>query len=221
MAHDGKAPPPEEEGGESAPLWMISFADMMSLLMAFFVMLSTFSSFGPTEAARVRTAVKVALQPYYGGWHRTSPRETMGAQATAAGQYEKGSEKPTLEQAQGRGLLAETQAGDFRARKVFVIESRKVFLGAGAAFSADGRDFLDTLASFMAQSPGRIVISESGPGRDSDLGLLRAVGVIQALAGKGVSRDRCSIGSRAMMQGQGAPSERILEVALLAEGTYR
>ncbi len=221
MAHNAKAPPPEEEGGESAPLWMISFADMMSLLMAFFVMLSTFSSYGPNEAAKVRTAVKVALQPYYGGWYKTTPRETMGAQATAAGQFEKGSEKPTLEQSQGKGLLAETQAGDFRARKVFVIESRKVFLGAGAAFSADGRDFLDTLASFMMQSQGRIVVSESGPGREPDLGLLRAVSVIQALAGKGVSKDRCSIGSQAMMQEGGVRSERILEVALLAEGTYR
>ncbi len=38
-----KGPPPEEKG-ESAPLWIISFADMISLLMAFFVMLLTMSS---------------------------------------------------------------------------------------------------------------------------------------------------------------------------------
>jgi flagellar motor protein MotB len=35
---------PREEKGESAPLWMISFADMISLLMAFFVMLLTMST---------------------------------------------------------------------------------------------------------------------------------------------------------------------------------
>jgi outer membrane protein OmpA-like peptidoglycan-associated protein len=33
-----------EEAGEKAPLWIISFADMISLLMAFFVMLQTMAS---------------------------------------------------------------------------------------------------------------------------------------------------------------------------------
>jgi outer membrane protein OmpA-like peptidoglycan-associated protein len=34
----------EEGGGEKAPLWIISFADMISLLMAFFVMLQTLAT---------------------------------------------------------------------------------------------------------------------------------------------------------------------------------
>ncbi|MCX5645674.1 MAG: OmpA family protein [Phycisphaerae bacterium] len=39
-----KTAPPQEEKGECAPLWIISFADMISLLMAFFVMLLTMST---------------------------------------------------------------------------------------------------------------------------------------------------------------------------------
>lgn len=34
----------QEESGEKAPLWIISFADMISLLMAFFVMLQTMAA---------------------------------------------------------------------------------------------------------------------------------------------------------------------------------
>jgi flagellar motor protein MotB len=39
-----KAQAPQEEQGEKAPLWIISFADMISLLMAFFVMLLTMAN---------------------------------------------------------------------------------------------------------------------------------------------------------------------------------
>ncbi len=41
---DKKHAPVPEEKGESAPLWMISFADMISLLMAFFLMLLTMAN---------------------------------------------------------------------------------------------------------------------------------------------------------------------------------
>ena len=155
MAHGKHKPKQEEESGEGAPLWIISFADMMSLLMAFFVMLSTFSSFGPDEAEKLQKAMTAALAPnFYGGWNPVSPTPAVGPQAIAAGQQEKGSDRSTLEETQGKGMLAETKSEDFRTRKVFLIESNKVFWGAGATLSREGRDFLDTLAAFAAKMPG-------------------------------------------------------------------
>jgi chemotaxis protein MotB len=222
MAHGKHKPKQEEESGEGAPLWIISFADMMSLLMAFFVMLSTFSSFGPAEAERLQKAMTAALAPnFYGGWNAFSPRPAVGPQAIAAGQQEQGSDRPTLEETQGNGLLAETKSEEFRTRKVFLIESRTVFWGAGATLSREGRDFLDTLAAFAARMPGRIVIAESGPDADPELGFNRALRTLTYLAARGVAKQRCCIGTRGTLPDQDSGTERKLEIAILDESIYK
>ncbi len=223
----------EEEGGEGAPLWIISFADMMSLLMAFFVMLSTFSGFGPSEAEKLQRAVRATLAPNYGGWRPHYSRTAVGAQAPAAGQLSKGSEKPTLQDTQGQGLMKETQASDFRKRKVFLVESKTVFWGAGTTLSPGGRGFLDTLASFASQVPGRIVISENGPASQkaqdggqrtalsSDVALLRATTVLHYLTTCGIPKGRCSVGVRGMSPDQSLEKERMLEIVLLDASVYQ
>jgi chemotaxis protein MotB len=221
MAHKPK-PKQEEESGEGAPLWIISFADMMSLLMAFFVMLSTFSSFGPAEAEKLQKAMKAVLAPnFYGGWYPFAPKPAAGPQAVAAGQSEKGSDKPTLEETQGKGLLAETKSEDFRTRKVFVIESKKVFWGSGTTLSRDGRDFLDTLAAFAARVHGRIVIAENGPDADPELAFSRALRTVTYLTSRGISKDRCCIGTEGTLPEQDAHPERTLEIAILDESIYK
>jgi hypothetical protein len=211
----GKPKPQEDDSGEGAPLWMISFADMASLLMAFFVMLTTFSTFGPKESAKLRKVIDVALAPnYYGGWFKNSTRGTMGHQMVATGQNEQGSEKPTLEDATGRGGLTET-AENFRSRKVFLIESEKAFWGNGTTITTEGREFLDCLALLLAKIPGRLAISEVGPGNNTDAGILRAIAIVEYLGGKGVPKNRCGIGTRAISPGADLNNTRILEITLL------
>ena len=218
----GKQKQQEEESGEGAPLWIISFADMISLLMAFFVMLSTFSGFGPDEKTKLERAAKVALSAnYYGGWYRDPPLSSMVRHRRAAEQLEKGSEKPTLEESQGTGLLAETEPADFENRKIFLIESQKVFWAAGTTLSKDGRDFLDLFASFINVRPERIAVSENGPGPDGDLGIYRAIAVISYLNSKGVSKNRFSIGAKGMLPDNNFGAERMLEITLLDETTYK
>jgi len=59
-----KKPPEQEEHGESAPLWIISFADLVTLLMSFFVILAAGrpqdASTDP-EFARVVASIKAAF----------------------------------------------------------------------------------------------------------------------------------------------------------------
>ena len=212
----------EEEGGEGAPLWIISFADMISLLMAFFVMLSTFSEFGEGEKAKLQETGKAALSPNFGGgWYRNRPQGAIVPQSPSAGQSDKGSEKPTLEDRQGKGMMAETKSVDFGTHRVFLIQSRSVFLGAGTALSRDGRDFLDLFASFVTQLPDRIVVSESGPQDSSELGVVRAANVVKYLSGCGVSKDRCSIGATGTLADKSTGDERVLEITLLDASTYK
>ena len=218
----GKQKQQEEESGEGAPLWIISFADMISLLMAFFVMLSTFSGFGADEKTKLSRAAKVALSAnYYGGWYRDPPLSSMVRHMRAAGQSEKGSEKPTLEESQGAGLLAETEPADFENREIFLIESQKVFWAAGTTLSKDGRDFLDLFASFVSMMPEKIAVSENGPGPDGDLGINRAIAVMSYLNSKGVSKNRFSIGAKGMLPDNNFSAERMLEITLLDETTYK
>ena len=216
MAGKNKQPQQEEEGGEGAPLWIISFADMISLLMAFFVMLTTFSGFGPKESAKLRKVINATLAPnYYGGWYKNFPRGSMGHQMVSAGQAEKGSEKPTLEESADSGSMAESEPKDFRSQNVFTVESEKVFWGSGTALSTQGRDFLNCLSAHFSKIPGRIVISESGPGENRDTGILRAAAAVEYLGNKGISKSRCSIGTRAAMPETNLKAARTLEIILL------
>jgi chemotaxis protein MotB len=209
-------PKPQEESGEGAPLWIISFADMISLLMAFFVMLTTFSGFGPKESAKLRKVITSALAPnYYGGWFQNPSRGGMGRQMVATGQSEKGSEKPTLEEAAGSGSLAETLTKDFKSHKVFLIESKKAFWANGTSLSTEGQDFLNNLGLLISRATGRIAVSETGPGNNPDGGIIRAIAVIEYLSSKGIDKSRCGIATTATTPQTNSSPQRMLEIVLL------
>jgi len=217
-----KPQPAEEESVEGAPLWIISFADMISLLMAFFVMLSTFSGFGPGEAAQLQKVGKSALAPqYFGGWFFNPSFSSMVPGSPSAGQDEKGSEKPTLDQTSGGGLLKETQIKDFRAKKIFQIESQKIFLANSSAISADGRKFLDTFASYVRQLPDRIIVSEIAAGDTSQIPLLRAVSIVEYFGARGIAKERCGVGITGIVPQSNRRGERMLEISLIDEGSYK
>jgi hypothetical protein len=184
--------------------------------------------------------VKATLRAQYGGWQLHRSRTAMGYQSPAAGQLEKGSEKPTLQREQGKGLLKETPAGDFRKNRIFVIESSQVFWGTGTALSARGRDFLDAVVAYVSKLPDRLVISEFSPGgqrtggsaldqepssgirpSSSDAGLLRATAVLSYLNRQGIAPDRCSIATQGMSPEGRVETQRRLEIALLGRNVYQ
>jgi hypothetical protein len=206
----------EESGGEGAPLWMISFADMMSLLMAFFVMLTTFSSFGPKEEAQLRSAMMVAMSPFgdlFGHGVFESSGDDMSKGPDRKSSSVDSSEKPTLDQS--NGSMRPTTAPDFRTHKVFTAESRDMFWSTGVTLSAKGREFLDLIAGYADRVHGPLVLSECGPTPDN-LGTQRTVAAVRYLVDKGVPEGSINIAARALepaTDGQG----RKLQVTFLAE----
>jgi outer membrane protein OmpA-like peptidoglycan-associated protein len=216
----------EEESCESAPLWIISFADMISLLMAFFVMLTTFASFGPAESAEITGIARIALLPNY-GWFSSHPKTAMEpkkkavAQAERAEKVEKGSEKPTLEQSSDGMSLSETVPKGFRIYKVFLLESKIAFWANGTTLSRKGRDFFNNLASFVSKVPSRIIISESGSDDKIDFGITRSIVVMKYLVDKGISADYCNISTEGMSPTETFKGERMLEIVLLDESAVK
>jgi len=237
MGRPKKETPPEEAAG--APLWMVTFSDCMNLLLTFFVLLVTFSSFGPIKEEGISyfgSAMRSAFgtPAGAGGGHDTSSMVPSN-RVVGMDQPEYGSERPTdspSSNTRSGSLNENLQAADYRTHKVFLIPSRKVFLGRGKALSPDGRYFLAVMAAFLRKVPSSVVISENGPAKhtgDADLGLSRALTVLEHLVcAEGLGDERLSIAAESIAPPEDTGGsalvyhrqERMLEIVLL-EGSVQ
>lgn len=238
MARAKKETAPEES--PSAPLWMVTFSDCMNLLLTFFVLLVTFSSFGDESQSKLPT-LGAALRNAFG-----PPSETGGAgdkgsiipqhQIWSVRQPEFGSDKPAgnpLSQARPGVLKDDVQMPDYRNHKVFLIASGKVFLGKGIVLSAEGRYLLAVLAAFLKEMSGQVVVSENaaeGQEEDLEIGLSRAMAVVEFFAqAQGLDARRFSISADTTLHLEGAGTgaqrgrghERTLEIVLLDRSVRR
>lgn len=234
MGRPKKEAPAEES--LCAPQWMVTFSDCMNLLLTFFVLLVTFSSFGPEREENVvnfGSAMRSAFgTPVDTGGKKDQSSMVDTRRMVNTEQPESGSERPTGSQSPGArngSLNEDLQAADYRKHKVFLIPSRKIFLGRGKALSSDGRYFLAVMAAFLREVPGSIVISENGPDDNLDLGLSRALLVQQHLVSlENLGQERLSIAAESIAPPEEADDgalayhrqERMLEIVLL-EGSVQ
>ncbi len=225
--------PPEDDGGTGAPEWMVTFSDCMTLLLTFFVLLLSFSSFDDQSFPRLKAifAKELASANINKKKDRSALTESVLLQPNY--DFEQGSEKPTLLKGLDNNVREETPA-DFRSRKVFSVSSEKVFWGNGALISAEGRRIITTIASFLEEVPSRVVICENGPagkGGAEQLGLSRAWAVLEYLSSsQNLDKNWFSVsaGSTIVQEGlrSGEPSrtslksERTLEIVLLERSIY-
>ncbi len=228
----------EPDGLAGAPEWMVTFSDCMTLLLTFFVLLLSFSSFSDQEDI-FRTMVIFAEQSSLSS-EASKEREALAS--TELIQYgadlDKGSEKPTLARGGEDNLKEETEPGNFHNRKIFLISSDTIFWGKGTRISFQGEKTLTSMASFLKEVPNRVVISESGQTEaqsSEHSGLQRAWAVMEYLTTKqSLDKQQFSISAastvaetdsrentaRDELNPAALQGERMLEIVLLERSIY-
>jgi len=225
----------ESDEAPGAPEWMVTFSDCMTLLLTFFVLLLSFSSFDDEGVFRrmkvIYSNAFTSIIPM-----TRSERDSLLylPQVKDIHELEKGSETSTSEQGSKDGLLKETKIIHITTGVAFLISSKKVFWAKGSTLSPEGYRIMDTMAPFLRESPSRIVICEKGPVNDQaseNFGLTRAWEVMSYLTTEqNLDSDRFSISAEGTLAqgnfGNGQPgqglseTERTVEIVLLQRSIY-
>jgi chemotaxis protein MotB len=221
--------PQEEKGPGGAPEWMVTFSDCMTLLLTFFVLLLSFSSFDNRVFKKLKVIYSSALDSITET--RRSERDALNfiRPVRYVSELDKGSEKPTLNDRQNEGLLKEQLSSELDNGMVFLFPSKNMFWGSGSSVSTEGRYLLDDLAPFLAEMPNRIVISEKDSTRNEGsetLGLHRAWAVIYYLTSRhNIDKDRFSISIKGTLAAEPSSNDstvsvREVEISLLQRSIY-
>ncbi len=224
----------EPDEAQGAPEWMVTFSDCMTLLLTFFVLLLTFSSFDNRIFRRLKVIYSTALTTITPS--RRSDRDALiyFPPVRHISDLDEGSEKPTLTMGDKDGLIEESKPLHFNNGIIFMLPSNNVFWGNGTVISANGRHIMDKLALFLSGTSNRIVISENGPSTEptgESLGLERAWTVINYLTAKhNLNKNRFSISSVSTLSQQSNQSSypdsvktnngRAVEIVLLTRNIY-
>ncbi len=241
MGHRKKQQEPDEPPG--APQWMVTFSDCMTLLLTFFVLLLSFSSFDDRIFRKLKVIFAKSLTSVSPSDKTNRDAFLPTNQLMHTEDLDEGSEKPTLARDTEDNLKQEAEAEDFHNRKVFLVPSRRVFWGEGTTISGQGHKTLAVMASFLKEVPNRVVISENTWGNDKNSrrsGLPRAWAVMEYLTTtQGLDERKFSISAASTItQGTlksgettpavsllpskttGAKKERMLEIVLLERSIY-
>ncbi|MHC4324073.1 MAG: flagellar motor protein MotB [Planctomycetota bacterium] len=232
MARERKQIAAEDDQG--APEWMVTFSDCMTLLLTFFVLLLSFSSFDNRVFRRLKVGYSTALTTISPVLR--SDRDALFYMLTVRhlAELRKGSEKPTSDEILQDGLMKETEFVDLQGGMAFLISSEKLFWGKGTTLSPGGRHIMDTMALFLRRVPSRIVVSENGQAGDissENFGLPRAWVVMEYLTThRNLDCERFSISAAGILAQEGlvgsepglrSPEpERKVEIVLLERSIY-
>lgn len=224
MARQRKQPDSDQPPG--APEWMVTFSDCMTLLLTFFVLLLSFSSFD--DQANYKKMNSSFAQSFSFGSQGTSEKDAVTVSLPPQQEIYWGSEKPTLSEGTDNRFKKQTDAKNYLKYQTFMVASNEIFWGTGSAISKNGKNVLADLSAFLREFPNYfIIVSESGPddAAGETIGFDRAWAVFNFLSNeKGIGADQLNIsaGGTAVkeyhanqLRRDNADGRRMLEIVLL------
>ena len=225
----------EADKPAGAPEWMVTFSDCMTLLLTFFVLLLSFSSFDINVFRKLKSIFSKSLSTVSTAVEKDKDGFLSATQFRYDYEVERGSEKRTFTRGKKNNLKKEEREDvDFLNQKVFYISSGRIFWGNGTIISFQGRKILSALASFLREAPSRVVISENGltdENNNERFGLPRAWTVMKYLT-KEQSLDKKQFSISAIstltqenlknieLSSPETKNKRLLEIVLLERSIY-
>jgi len=198
MARSEKQP---EAPAQSVGPWIVTFSDCMTLLLCFFVLLLTFSSFDEAAKAKLAGAFNYrSFESIFPLEHRPKESVTPSLERPVD-RTQHGSEMPTDVETEmtKNPRKNHNPFGDdaYRDRQTFRVPSDRLFVGRSTVPNESGRQYLDKVAAFVQHMPCRVVISETSedpPSGPADLGLQRSWAILHYFVHqKGLPASRFSV----------------------------
>ena len=194
---------PEDEAPPGVPEWVVTYGDMMSLLLTFFIMLVSMSEL--KEEGKLRAALD-ALNERFGQSEgtvglpgRSLQENSAFTNQTSAGSNMMGGLKAKGRKSKGPGGANRT-VSRINHGTVVSLGGPAMFSSFEAKLSQGLRDRLDAVAQVVATKPNRVLVRghasaeplppESAFADPWDLSFARARNVAQYLVESGVPRDR-------------------------------
>jgi len=212
----------EDDGPKGAPEWMVTFSDCMTLLLTFFVLLLSFSTFGPDKLVDLGKIFREAMPA--SGAAKTTSESTVweNIQFQNVEKLVEGTEARKDTENTNDSYMIEKKPLDFRNLKVFSIPSDKVFWGNGTAMNKDAKEMLDALAKYINRMPSRLVVSENGPGTNQNIGFARALTIVKYMSKNGgVNADSIGISASSTVIKKRIQAQRMVEITLLDRNVYQ